>query len=55
MLSKYAIFGILMYFAVRRKNHVINGPDCGMCCILSEKQAYIARRHAAVRMASYHY
>ena len=24
-------------------NHVTRGPDCGMCCIFSEKQACIAR------------
>ena len=31
-------------FAVSRKNHVTRGPT-GICCVFSEKQACIARRH----------
>ena len=34
-------FNGFFWFAVTRKNPVT--PDCGMCCIFSEKQACIAR------------
>ena len=50
MLSKYVKtctfwhFNGFFRFAVTHKNHVKRGPDCGMCCIFSEKQACIARR-----------
>ena len=49
MLSKYVKictfwhFNGLFWFAVTHKNHVTSGPDCGMCCIFSEKQVCIAR------------
>ena len=46
MLSKYMHFwhfNGFFRFAVKRKNHVTRGLDCGMCCIFSERQACIAR------------
>ena len=36
-------FNGFFQFAITCKNHVTRGPNCGMCCIFSEKQAWIAR------------